>query len=108
MNDSAFENEWTNEIVSNHQPPPCRGGDCPNQMHGRYLGPFSDGNEMGLTGWVAVAATTKQPKAQQGELLIDLSAIPLGKTISAVRYGAGSGGYNSTTGQYLARGLGQS
>ena len=94
-------------IVSNHQPPSCHGDNCPDQMHGRYLGPFSDGNEMGLTGWVAVAASVKQPNARLGELIIDLSGVPVGQTISAVRYGAGSGGYNSTTGQYLARGLGE-
>lgn len=74
-------------------------------MHGRYLGPFAAGNEMGLTGWIAVAATAG---ATKGELLVDLSAVPAGKTISAVRYAAGSGGYNSTTGQFLERGLGSS
>ena len=75
-------------------------------MHGRYLGPFADGNEMGMTGWVAVAASAEQSKARHGELLIDLGAVPEGKMISALRYSAGSGGYNSTTGHSLERGLG--
>ena len=56
LNDTAFDNEWSQTVTANHQPPACRGGDCPDQMHGRYLGPYSDGNEMGLTGWHAVAA----------------------------------------------------
>ena len=108
MNDTAFEDDWVKAIESNHEPPPCRGGDCPDQMHGRYLGPYSDGNEMGLTGWHAVAA---KAGATRSELVVDLSHLNLapGKSaISAVRYGAGSGGYNSTTGTLLVRELGSS
>ena len=76
-------------------------------MHGRYLGPFASGNEMGMTGWHAVAA---KPGATPNELVVDLSHIDLtgGKQISAIRYGAGAGGYNSTTGNYLVRKLGSS
>ena len=76
-------------------------------MHARYLGPYSDGNEMGLTGWHAVAARAGGAKNQ---LIVDLGHVGLGpgQTVSAIRYGAGSGGYNSTTGEYLVRELGSS
>eukprot|EP01045_Picozoa_sp_COSAG04_P047714 COSAG04_NODE_17950_length_455_cov_0.862360_1_plen_151_part_11 len=60
---------------------------------------------MGMLGWVAVAATAGPSAAS---LTVDLSHLPPGKRISAVRYAVGSGGYNSTTGQCLVRGLGSS
>ena len=71
----------------------------------RYYGPFADGNEMGVRGWVPVAATAGPTK---NTLVVDLSHLPEGATVSAIRYGAGSGGYNATTGEYLDRGLGKS
>ena len=76
-------------------------------MYGRYLGPYADGNEMGLTGWHAVTA---KANTKTNELVIDLSNINLtdDKGVSAIRYGVGSGGYNSSTGRNLARSLGSS
>jgi hypothetical protein len=57
-------------------------------------------------GWHAVAAT---PGPTDDELIVDLSHINLtGARVSAIRYGSGSGGYNSSTGQYLVRALGSS
>lgn len=39
VNDTGFEPTWLATISANHQLPPCRGGDCPDQMHSRYV-PF--------------------------------------------------------------------
>ena len=111
VNDTAFGPEWIAAVTSNHEQPACRGGSCPDQMHGRYLGPYSDGNEMGLSGWIAVAAKHGAPSSANrasNQLVIDLSSVPAGKSISAIRYASGSGGYNSTTGEYLVRKLGSS
>lgn len=82
------------EIISNHHP---RHSDMEAF---RYTGPFSDGNEMGVTGWHAVAAT---PGKTPNTLRVDLSHLPAGAVVRAVRYAAGSGGFNSTTGNYANR-----
>ena len=80
-------------------------------MHARYLGPYASGNELGLTGWVAVAAVAGPTPST---LTIDLAGLEArglsrpGTQISAIRYAAGAGGFNSTTGQPLVRDLGSS
>ena len=86
-------------IVSNHHP---RDTDI-NAF--RYTGPYSTGNEMGVTGWVAVAAVLG---STPNTLLVDLSQLPAGSIVRAIRYGAGSGGYNATNGDYNDRSLGSS
>jgi hypothetical protein len=90
---------FVNRIVANHHPAGNPGGTFP------YYGPFADGNEMGVRGWVPVAATAG---STNNTLVVDLSHLPEGASVSAIRYGAGSGGYNATTGEYLDRGLGKS
>lgn len=58
---------------------------------------------MGLTGWLPVVA---KPGPTPSELVVDLTMVPAGAAVSAIRYAAGSGGYNRTTGRPLARELG--
>ena len=60
---------------------------------------------MGVRGWHAVAAT---PGPRPNTLTVDLSHLPAGASVAAVRYAAGSGGYNSSSGRYAVRGLGSS
>lgn len=64
---------------------------------GTYRGPYSDGNEMGVTGWVAVSA---KKGLSSNTLVVDLSHLSPNQTaqIRAVRYATGTGGYNTTTG----------
>ena len=64
-----------------------------------------DGNEMGVRGWVPVAA---KAGPTPGTLTVDLGSLPAGSKLAAVRYAVGSGGYNSSTGERLDRGLGSS
>ena len=40
INETGFGDEWARTIEANHEPPPCRGGDCPDQMHGRCVACF--------------------------------------------------------------------
>ena len=71
----------------------------------RYRGPYTDGSEMGLRGWVAVAAVAGPTSSS---LRVDLSHLPDGARVAAIRYAAGAGGYNSTTGERVFFGLGSS
>jgi sialate O-acetylesterase len=55
-----------------------------------YRGPYADGNEVGVAGWVAVDAVASGP----AELTVDLS--PLGGAVpTAVRYAYGTGGWGA-------------
>ena len=57
-----------------------------------YKGPYSKGNEYGVEGWIAV-----MPVAGPGGNTVTLDLSPLnGLTPTAVRYGAGSGGWGIT------------
>lgn len=60
-----------------------------------YFGPFSNGNEYGFTGWVAVAASSRAHAGGAADhlLTIDLSHLPPGAQVSMIRYAAGAGGY---------------
>jgi hypothetical protein len=60
-----------------------------------YTGPYSDGNEMGVLGWVAVAATQG---ATPDTLTVDLSGLKATDTVSAIRYGVGGVGYGKFSG----------
>lgn len=102
VNDSVdmLDPAYVASIVGNHHDNPW-----PGPVWGKYRGPYADGNEMGVTGWVAVAA---KAGAAPNTLEVDLATLPAGARVAAVRYGVGSGGYNSTTGDYLVRSLGSS
>jgi hypothetical protein len=66
-------------------------GDYPNQTDAKaYTGPYSSGNELGFTGWVAMAATAA---ARRIALVVDLSHLPAGAAVSMIRYGHGAGGF---------------
>ncbi len=94
LNDSAdLGRSWRERVRANHQ------------EWGSYRGPFADGNEMGVSGWVAVAAMAGPT---DWTLTVDLSHLPKGRTVRAIRYANGAGGYNATTGERVYFGLGAS
>lgn len=72
---------------------------------GHYHGPYSDGNEMGVEGWMAVAATAGPTDVT---LTVALPELPAGSRVAAIRYASGVGGYNSSTGDRIFFGLGAS
>ena len=76
-----------------------------HQPNHNYFGPYRDGNEMGVRGWVPVAASVGPTL---DTLTVDLGGLPTGSKVAAVRYAVGSGGYNSSTGERLDRRLGSS
>lgn len=62
-------------------------------MHARYRGPYAAGNELGLSGWVAVAAKAgPSPSTLTVDLTVLKKLLKPGQQVSAIRYAeAGAG-----------------
>ena len=69
------------DLTANHHAPPQD-----------YKGPYADGNEFGVEGWVPVTATRGQ---SSHTLTVDLTALG-GRVPTAVRYASGEGGWGGT------------
>jgi hypothetical protein len=88
----ALENTATYVLVNSSLNLSTLSANHHGKNSGDYKGPYSAGNEYGVTGWVAV-----MPVAGPGGNTVTLDLSPLGGLApTAVRYGVGSGGWGIT------------
>ena len=76
----AAPNTLPSNVADNHHGPDWRA----------YGGPYANGHELGVSGWIAVTASVKGTS----DLVVDLSALN-GAAPTAVRYATGTGGWGA-------------